>query len=379
MAQRFLPPARLSAALCLLGAVLAVAPAPGQGTKENKPTPFAGRSGELKEKLLKLGGGDEKTEAAVAAGLKWLALHQAPDGRWSLSAFHMSTRTEPFPGGKISADKTMTGQGTLQDDTAGTALALLPFLAAGHTHKPNKALDPSYHKGVQAGLTWLVRQQNKTGAFSHNIYAHSLATIALCEAYALTADPQLKAPAQRSITYLVAYQHEKGGWRYNPQEAGDLSITAWVVQALLTARAAGLTVPERTLKLADDFVDFCEDGANKGCYCYKPPAERSASMTAAGLLTRMELGGLKPDNQKVLNGVDFLKTFPPGPNNELYLEYYAARTMHRVGRDAWTARFVGEDGKDGLRDYLLKRMDTGKTMPTMAGSWAPELDFSSEF
>jgi hypothetical protein len=373
MSRRLLPAARLSAALILLVTLLA-SPAPGQEKKESKPTPFAGRSGELKEKLLKLGGGSEKTEAAVAAGLKWLALHQAPDGHWSLTEFHKSTRTEPFPGGKVFEDIKMTGQGITVEDTAATALALLPFLGAGHTHKPNKALEPNYSKGVLAGLTWLARQQKPDGSFSRNTYAQALATLAVCEAYALTSDPKLKGSAQAALNYLVAFQHDMGGWRYTAREPGDLSITAWVVQAFLAGKAGGLTVPERTLKLADDFVDSCEDGANKGCYCYKFGGTRTPSMTGAALVTRLELIAIKLDNPKVRDGIDYLKTSPPGKDSNLYQDYYVARTMHRLSREAWMEWFVGKDGKDGLRDYLLKRMDTGDNVPTLAGSWAPAPD-----
>jgi hypothetical protein len=359
---------RLSAALFLFGALAAVAPAPAQEKKEPAPSPFAGRSGEAKAKLLKLGGGNDKSEEAVAAGLKWLALHQCQNGSWSLNDFHKHTRTEPFPAGKIFEDPKMTGMGQ-PNDTAATALALLPFLAAGHTHKANKELNPNYQKTIAAGLTWLITQQGRDGSFPGGIYAHCLATLAVCEAYAMTKDPALKTPAQAAIVYLVAFQNkEGGGWRYQKGTPGDLSVTAWVMQVFHAAKAGGLVVPDASLKGAEQFIDSCEDAGNKGCYCYTPAAGRTPSMTAAGNLSRRFLGAT-PRNAKLLTGVAFLKTMPPGSTKNLYQEYYAARLMHSLDQETWKAWFEGEEGKEGLRDYLIKSIDTGDKVQTQAGSW----------
>src|SRR5262249_39189019 len=48
------------------------------------PGGFGGRSGATREQLVREGGGNAESEAAVAAGQKWLVQHQAPDGHWSL-------------------------------------------------------------------------------------------------------------------------------------------------------------------------------------------------------------------------------------------------------------------------------------------------------
>src|SRR5215472_14650699 len=56
------------------------------------PPPGAGGgtgagSGATREKLLREGGGNARSEKAVADGLKFLALHKCPDGRWRLNEF----------------------------------------------------------------------------------------------------------------------------------------------------------------------------------------------------------------------------------------------------------------------------------------------------
>jgi hypothetical protein len=97
----------------------------GGGFMGNTTASFPGRSGATKSKLLKEGGGNEASEQAVARGLAWLARQQKPDGSWV------------FDGG----DK--------DEVIAATGMALLPFLAAGETHKTGK----TYAKTVRSGLS----------------------------------------------------------------------------------------------------------------------------------------------------------------------------------------------------------------------------------
>src|SRR5947207_9615877 len=56
------------------------------------PGGFASRVAADRARLVKERGGSAASEAAVARGLKWLALHQAPDGRWSLDEFNKHAR-----------------------------------------------------------------------------------------------------------------------------------------------------------------------------------------------------------------------------------------------------------------------------------------------
>ena len=65
------------------------------------------------------------------------------------------------------------------------------------------------------------------------LYSHGIATIALCEAYNLTGDKALRAPAQAAINFIVHAQDPVGGgWRYQPRQSGDLSVTGWQALAL---------------------------------------------------------------------------------------------------------------------------------------------------
>src|SRR4051794_4707497 len=68
-------------------------------------------------------GGNARSEEAVAKGLRWLALHQAADGRWSLHQFNRFARTAPVPLGKVVPDTSKPGT-SRNNDVAGTAFAL---------------------------------------------------------------------------------------------------------------------------------------------------------------------------------------------------------------------------------------------------------------
>lgn len=180
------------------------------------PGGFGGRTDKGKEHLLKADGGTNRSEAAVAAGLAWLGRHQAEDGSWNLSEFHKD--------GKCNC-----GNPGRDDRVTGTALAVLPFLGAGETARGGVS-KPTYARNVERALKWLIAKQNAEGEISKGEkgsrgYPHAMATMALCEAYGMTKDPALKGPAQKAIDAAVKWQHQAGGWRYDPKEAGDTDVT----------------------------------------------------------------------------------------------------------------------------------------------------------
>jgi hypothetical protein len=340
---------------------------------------FAGRSGATKTKMLQEGGGSNLSEAAVARGLEWLALHQASDGHWSLHEFHRHAREKPLPGGQTFTCN-CEGRTVRRNDVAATAFALLPFLAGGQTHKPGgKAAQHDYSKTVAAGLHYLIGRQakdaeGKDGYFGGDMYAHGLATIAMCEAYGLTSDPLLKGPAQRALNYIVYAQDPSGGgWRYAPRTPGDTSVTGWELMALKSGQMSGLSVPKLTLRKCEQFLDSVES-TSKGGYRYTADREETITMTSVGLLCRQYLG-VNPRNPGLLAGVKRLKANSPGRTNDLYYLYYATQVMHHMGGDAWQFWNLGPDGsgKGGIRDTLISKQDSGSNsrLQHQKGSWAP--------
>ena len=111
----------------------------------------------------------------MARALAWLARQQRADGSW---VYDMGDKGEII---------------------AATGMALLPFLAAGETHKSAK----TYQKTVRSALEYLVKccptGGPNAGKFigAGNMYAQAIGTLALCEAYGMTKDKALLA-TQRS-------------------------------------------------------------------------------------------------------------------------------------------------------------------------------------
>ncbi len=340
---------------------------------------FAGRSGSTRVKMLQEGGGNALSEARVASGLEWLALHQAQDGHWSLHEFNHSARDKPRPAGRVHTCNCEVGA-TNRNDIAATGFGLLPFLAGGITHKPVKNTQKDYSKTVDGAINWLMGRQAKDGSYSTEMYSHGIATIAMCEAYGLTSDPRIKLSAQRAFNFIAAAQDPAGGgWRYKPKQAGDLSVTGWQLMALKSGQMAGLSVPKNTIKLSEKFLDACESN-NKGGYAYVPGNGQgeSMTMTAVGLLCR-QYSGVNPRNPGLLAGVERLKAYPPGSSqigNNIYYLYYATQVMHHMQGESWNYWNAGMDEKGqkkhkGIRDSLIAKQDTGTTPkhPHQAGSW----------
>jgi len=285
--------------------------------------------------LLTKAGSTTQSEAAVVRGLKWLVRNQATDGDWRL-------------------DGNFKDRGT-PNNIAGTALALLPFLAAGKTHKP--AQDNPYDKPVEKGLAFLLRKQDKrTGYFGGGMYAHGLATIALCEAYGMSQDTALRKPAQLAVNYIVRAQHSGGGWRYAAGQAGDTSVTGWQVMALKSAQMAGLDVQDLVMRRAQRYLDSCCDTANEG-YGYVGTGS-TPTMSAVGLLCRQYLQAWGPQNLRLIKGIDNnLKRYPPASMQNMYYYYYATQVMHHFGGAAW------KTWNEKMRDSLVKSQDTGTPKP----------------
>ncbi len=332
---------------------------------------FGGRvSRERKEALISAYGGTKESKEAVLAGLRWLAAHQESDGHWSLNAYWKNVAGCDCP---AECEKKID-----DSDTAGTAFGVLPMLGEGITHKtgPQKPRELiGYRKRVYAGLAYLVQHQDKkSGNLGGNMYSHALGTMALCEAYALSEDESLKVPAQMAVKFMTEAQHKEGGWRYSPNQAGDMSVTAWVFLAIRSAQLSGLPIGRTALIRAERFVDSCAVGpaeAKLSRYAYLPPTpekDQSArlSLSAAGLLTRQYLGWKKDDPQLAAGCEHLVANLPPGSGDKLgdiYYYHYATQVLHHMEGpefDLWNHR---------MREHLLR---TQEKEGHRAGSWSPE-------
>jgi len=322
---------------------------------------LAMRTPELKRKLLLQIDEGGKSDLAVRSALGWFARQQQPAGNWRLH--------EGYPD---------AGRRTARTDTGATSLALLTFLGAGFNHTGG-----DHQQTVARGLNWLAGQQRPDGNLfdidefgrEEAFYAHSMGTIVLCEAVALTADRGLREAARRAVDFLVTTQQPTiGGWKYQPQTPltrADLSVTGWALMALHTARIADIEVPEQSFILASNFLDTValQDGAR---YRYEPEFGESQAMTAEGLLCRQWLGWPR-EHPALESGTRYLlgeRHKPEWDNGRrnVYAWYYTAQVLHNVGGAEW------EDWYRAVRDQIVSHQTrTGSTRKgaDVRGSWHP--------
>jgi hypothetical protein len=305
-----------------------------------------------------------QTEEAIEMGLRFLARSQLEDGRWSLQGY-------PEEAGLVS-------------DTGATGLALLAFQGAGYHHREHQ-----YRDVARAGIDYLVAHQKENGDLfvpldnqsnrSVWLYSHSLATIALCEAYGMTQDPDLKEPAQRAIDFIVASQNdERGGWRYSPGIGADTSVTGWMMMALKSGELAELKVPKETYRKIEKWLDLAQQSPGEPhLYRYNPyapntPEQRhgrtaSKTMTSVGLLMRLYTGWRR-DNPNMVSGAEFLRANLPThgtvrePQRDTYYWYYATQVMFHMGGEYW------QEWNGRLHPLLV---NSQIKQGALAGSWNP--------
>ncbi|MFN4259060.1 MAG: prenyltransferase/squalene oxidase repeat-containing protein [Gemmataceae bacterium] len=326
-----------------------------------QPGGFGGRSGATRERMVKEGGGNTRSEAAVAAGLKWLSQHQNQvDGSWSMDKFSTHGRCNCGDAGR-------------EHGIAGTAFGLLPFLGAGETHKKGGM----YSKTVENALKYLIMKQNREGSFGGRNYEQGIASIAICEAYGLTSDPVLKGPAQRAVNYVVSAQTNQGGWDYTKNgQTSDTSVAGWNVQALKSGQMSGLSVPRESLARVSKYLDAFAGDSYGATYGYRSPG-KSANLSAVGLLCRQYLGW-GPRNPGLIKGVELLMSKPPSTRDKrLYYYYYATQVVHHIGGEQWQTWNNGEKDKPdrpGMRDLLVDSQDQGREpgKQHQKGSWTSQ-------
>ena len=347
-------------------------------------------------------GATPQSEKSVNLALEWLANHQLPDGGWSFDH-----TVAPSCQGKCG------DPGAQAEARIGaTALGILPFLGAGQTHQVGK-----YKKTVRSGLVYLMArmQVGRDGGSLYDagrgkMYSHGLATIALCEAYAMCVNPKdlikpkriydgresppspsdikslrqkqqdskqiaadnafnaaLGRAAQLALNFVSSAQHPAGGWRYEPRQAGDTSVVGWQVMALKSGQMAKLMVNPISLAGASKYLDSVQIGDYGDDYGYTDPTRGSIATQAIGLLCRMYMGWAR-NHPGLTKGVEALDAKGPSQGN-MYFNYYATQVVHHYGGDPW------KRWNPRMRDSLVNRQAKNGHE---AGSWHFAGDHGSE-
>ena len=287
---------------------------------------FEGRAAENRRQLAMLHGGSEKSEDAVEAGLEWLIRHQRPNGSWS---FQHRVKTCP---------PSCSGVGRYDCPTGATGMALLGFLGAGYTHN-----EGSYQAEVDSALKWLVNQSclgdlrfdlsREFPEGNSGFYAQGLASIALCEAYAMTKDPSLKQPAQDALDFIsMAQDPVGGGWRYRFEDKGDTSVVGWQVMALVSGRMSDLQVSRRVRSQVMNFLENVHS-PSKGTFGYVDRYRYTPATTSIGMLCTMYLDPTV--GRRVIRPFIHKLSLTNPLYENLYGNYYTSQVLHHFGGDEW--------------------------------------------
>ena len=318
-----------------------------------------------KNLLERLYGSSPEARDTIMRGLDWLAKGQREDGSWTLPG-----AGDP----RVSAEAVPT---TVDESVAATALALLPFLAEGVTHRrssiTSEELTP-YRSSVERGLQFLARSQatvqdESKGSIGRNPTGHAIATLALAEAYGLTKDDRLRPFLQSALKYLLRSQVDSdGGWRETPDGAEELATSVWDVMALRTAQYAHVAVPRKALKRAEMFTEDCGAGPadnRQSLYANTPGDQPNAMATATGLFVRQLLGWQKSE-PALATGCSFLMNHLPPENadalgdNETW--FFATQVLRNMEGDDFD-----------LCNHLVQShlVRTQERKAPVRGSWRP--------
>lgn len=288
---------------------------------------------------------DEGVDRAVSLALEYLAKRQHPNGSWAVDS--------------------------VGESTAATSLAVMSFLAAGHT--PG---DGPYGVQIEQGIRWVLDHQEPNGMLIHKtshgpMYSHGISTLMLAEVVGMLsvedADRARRA-LEKAVRLILEAQaipkneRHQGGWRYQPASRdSDLSVTGWQLLALRAAKDIGCDVPAEAIDLAVDYIQRCATRENKG-FAYQPGGGATPTRNGTGILC-LEICGVH-ESPEAVGGADRLMAEPlePGDSYYYYGVYYCSIGMFKMGGDYW------EKTRDHLTPKLLEIQEADGNFPAQDAS-----------
>ncbi|HUU70851.1 MAG TPA: HEAT repeat domain-containing protein [Planctomycetota bacterium] len=339
---------------------------PVLGTGAGSGSPLGPRtSSDYHKQAIRKYHGTEESENAVKASVAWLMRHQSSDGRWSCRSF--TQQCEP-------GEQSCGGTGTVADIDPGlTALTLLAFLSGGNF--PGDGREFGYCVG--RGIEYLISIQHPSGRIGppcgHELYNHSVGTLALTESWMLSKDDSLKEPVEKAVKYLISTQQEHGGWDYTPARTGrnDTSITGFAVMALKSAQTAGIEIPWMTTWGLLEHLDRMTRDSGEIVYADQGvgAGRMGEGMVAVGAVSRQFLGWplqspvLVRQYNILLQNLPRWEKLSENSFHTTYYWYYGTLAMFECGGEKW------ETWNASLRDMLVKRQ---RRDGCARGSWDPD-------
>lgn len=292
-----------------------------------------------------------------------------------------SDQRELTPEARHAVDRGIRWLADAQRDTSGswpskdprytmamTALSGLALLAHGDTPETGR-----YAKNVRRTLKWIVKTQEEFAARHPKIagllfdrdpsaedqpmHGHGFALLFLAEAYGCTADQVLRRRLKRAIQLGVKLTERSisrdGGWHYHPLDSRDEgSVTITQIQALRSAREAGIKVSAEVVKRAVDYIKKCQDPKTGGVRYTLRYGKVSPALTAAGVSVLHGAGEYYGEALEL--GYDYLRlNLDPtnaGQDWFFYTHLYGVQAMFQRGGPEW-ARYFPK-----IRENLLRKL-----------------------
>jgi len=205
------------------------------------------RWGTAKRAALAAAGANGNTEAAVEAGLRWLAEHQDDDGRLDADGFDRhdppDDRCDGRGGGHHGERRPCAFDGVT------TATALMAWLTAGNT-----PVSGPYRGETARALAWCAHALEQDPTHGYDLWNHAFLTQAVADACAVTRDPDLLRALERATAAILRLQLEDGGFSYYLR-IGDVPTTSAVASALGLAAAAGVVIEAERVERVLAFLD----------------------------------------------------------------------------------------------------------------------------
>jgi len=296
-----------------------------------------------------------ESEAAIAAGLAWLAANQTPAGDWG------------------------------SNDLGLVALGGLAFLADGHMPGVGR-----YGGNVERALGTIVANAKPSGLLNiaapqRDMYNHGLATFVLGQAYGMTSDPRIGRTLDDALALIARTQGPGGGWNYVAQASdGDLSLCVMQAKALRSAVDSGLEIPAGVITKAIARVQTMYQPAHgvrnqgeeklregPGQFTYNGGGGGTVAMAAAGVVCMQEFG--RYDDWRIAKSMERVTkaigdTKPTSQRNgalpfDAYTLNYVGQSLYQVGGEDWRRHYPR------IRDCLVASQRLDPANPGVHGSW----------
>ena len=286
---------------------------------------------------------DQRWEAAIEKGLKWLAKTQAANlGNWSAGG--------SYP-------------------TAMTALAGTALISSGAT-----TVQGPYSKSIRKAVDYLLSKLRQNGLIGDPMqqdnrytYGHGFAMLFLSQVLGEEEDKERRQELVDALTKAVEFscraQAGTGGWGYvstkDQPNFDEGSTTITQVQGLRGCRNAGIVVPGEVIDKAKEYIYSCKNADGGISYSFRNRGSSRSAITAAALAALFNAGDY--DSKHVPEMLDYckknLKDLSEGPNAFGHWHYtylYYSQVMYRQGPKEWEPfrdrmynKIVSEQGQDG--------------------------------